>query len=230
MRLAVIICSTAVLSINLAAVCNQPQPRLVCAEFFDSQVVVEATLVRSNYIAPANDMDGHIYDMQTEKMLRGKISPLFQIWEENSSGRATFGWKPGRSYLLFLHSKMGDGWVLDGCGNSGSLSHATAALKEIDAIRGARGGMIQVAVGGDFTTYSIEGAVVRASSSQGSYSSTTNKRGVAEIHVPSGEYRVVVSSKEEVRPFDLSYADPQKIVIEDGGCAQIQFVAEQQKK
>jgi hypothetical protein len=210
---------------SVYAVCSEPQPRLVCAEYFRSQAVVEAKLVRSRYVAPSNDMDGHIYEMKTEKVLSGNPGISFDIWEENSSGRAGFEWKPGRSYLLFLISKEDRGWGLDGCGNSGPLEHAATALKQIREISGRREGIIEVAVGGDWLAWSppMTNVKVSASSAQNAYSAVTNRKGVAEIHAPAGQYTVTVPN-HRVQPFDFTYDDPNKVTIENGGCAQVQFV------
>ena len=194
------------------AVCGEPHPRLVCAEYFQSQAVVEAKLARSTYIASPNDMDGHIYEMKTEKILRGNPGKSFDTWEENSSGRATFDWTPGRSYLLFLSSQQARGWVLDGCGNSGPLTHAADALKEIREIPSRSGGLIQVIIGGDSFTYSVRDARVQAISPKGSYSATTNDHGVAQIRVPSGQYSVTVPG-HQVQAFDFTYEYPEKVTI-----------------
>src|SRR5262249_53988892 len=78
---------------SASAVCNSPQPRLVCAEFFREQVVVSARLARIRYVEPKDAMDYHVYTMQTDRVLRGNINPTFRIYEENSSGRASFEWK-----------------------------------------------------------------------------------------------------------------------------------------
>ena len=40
------------------AVCMVPRPRLVCAEYFSSQVVVEATLVRMQTMRFKDDPEG----------------------------------------------------------------------------------------------------------------------------------------------------------------------------
>jgi hypothetical protein len=170
-------------------------------------------------------MDGHIYEMKTEKVLSGNPGISFGIWEENSSGRAGFEWKPGRSYLLFLVSKEDRGWGLDGCGNSGPLEHAATALKQIREISVRREGIIQVAVGGDWLAWSppMTNVRVRASSAQNTYSAITNRKGIAEIRVPAGQYTVTVPD-HSLRAFDFTYDDPNKVTIENGGCAQVQFV------
>ena len=73
------------------AVCMDPQPRLVCAEYFHEQTVVIARLFRSHYVEPKGDaIDYHIYSMRAENILHGRIDPEFRIYEENSSGRANF--------------------------------------------------------------------------------------------------------------------------------------------
>lgn len=218
----------ALLYTRASAVCSAPQPRLVCAEYFASQAVVEAKLVGSEYIAPANDIDGHVYHLKTEKTLRGNTGPTFDVWDENSSGRTTFDWTSGHSYLLFLLRKGDRGWVVDGCGNSGPLESAATALKQVQEIPSEHQGMIQVAVGGDWLAWSppVAGLLTKAQGPGGTYSATTNRKGVAEIHVSAGKYSVTVPDRT-VLPFDFSYDDPGKVVVENGGCAQIQFVEPQ---
>jgi len=46
-------------SSRAAAYCNVPQPRLICAEYFASQVVVEATLTQARVIHDKDD-PGHL--------------------------------------------------------------------------------------------------------------------------------------------------------------------------
>lgn len=75
------------------AVCNVPQPRLVCAEYFASRVVVEATLLRTRTVRDSDDPEGvaaYVYTLRSGRVLRGDIAAQFQIYEENSSGRAAF--------------------------------------------------------------------------------------------------------------------------------------------
>jgi len=185
---------------------------------------VQAKLIRSEYITPGNEMDGHLYTMKAEKILRGQIDSSFQVWEENSSGRATFDWNEGDPYLLFLYTEYKRGWVLDGCGNSGPLAKAQLALREIARLPKRHGGMIQVGLGGNWIVGgSITGVEVNAEGMQGSFFATTNAKGIAEILVPEGQYSVTVPNPNLI-PFDFTYDDPRKVVIENGSCAQIQFV------
>lgn len=223
-RVHLLACSVILLSASALCVCGEPHPRLVCGEYFQSKAVVEAKLIRSEYIASETDMDGHVYTMKTGKILRGQIDSSFQVWEENSSGRATFDWNIGDSYLLFFYAKQNRGWVLDGCGNSGPLAKAHLALHEIVDLPKRHGGMIQVGVGGNWIVGGpISDVKVSANGTPGSFFATTDAKGIAEIHVPTGQYSVSVPN-ENVVPFDFTYDDPRKVVIENGSCAQVQFV------
>ena len=85
--------------------CNVPNPRLVCAEYFASKVVVEATLVKVRSVRAKDDPEGvlaYIYTLKSNRLIRGQINEVFQVYEGNDSGRATFDWIAGRKYLLFL--------------------------------------------------------------------------------------------------------------------------------
>lgn len=226
-----VVASTIVLSLEGSAACLLPLPRLVCAEYFRNQVVVEATLVSSEYIEPENGMPGHFYQMKTDKVLRGNLGEEFKIWEENSSGRAGFAWQRERPYLLFLtqsDDKHG-AWELDGCGNSGPLKQAVAALNSIQQISRAQSGLIQVGVGGlgADSKNPLAGRHVTAEGSGPVFTGTSDNRGIADIKVPPGTYKVTVSDSGRFEPYDLSYDDPRSVVVQKGGCAQIQFGAGQ---
>ncbi len=120
-------------------VCSLPQPRLACVEYFASEVVAEATLVKTGTIRYKEYPEGvaaYVYSLRADRVIRGHIATVFRVYEGNDSGRATFDWKIGRKYLLFLfYSGPDKSWELDGCGNSGPLSRAKAVLEEIDAIQ-----------------------------------------------------------------------------------------------
>lgn len=205
------------------AVCMNPQPRLVCAEYFQEQTVVVARLVRSHYVEPKGDaIDYHIYSMRAERVPHGRIDQEFRIYEENSSGRANFDWKEGETYLLFLsYRKQDRGWELDGCGNSGLVSKSSAALKEIEKISAATnktGGIISGEVW--FET----GVTVIAEGSAGRFRGTSDTHGQFHIHVPAGFYAVRAMQRgTRFAANDLSYELPRKVHIQNGGCAQIRF-------
>lgn len=226
MRACLTVAANAILTARSAAVCGQPQPRLVCAEYFSSRVVVNAKLVRSRYTAPLNDIDGHYYEMQTERTFRGDIGKSFQIWEENSNGRATFDWKVGHSYILFLQTQeLNGGWVIDGCGNSGPLENRQKAREKIDAIDPtSQRALIQGAVRAPSSTR-LTGIKVEARGPAGELTTTTKPDGTFVLHVAPGKYQIRAFSPE--RTFvadDFTYEKPDDLVLENGGCAQIQFI------
>ena len=215
------------------AVCNVPQPRLVCAEYFASRVVVEATLLRTRTVRDKDDPEGvaaFVYSLRADRVLRGDIAAQFQIYEGNDSGRATFDWKAGQQYLLFLlNSEHANLWALDGCGNSGPLNGAKAVLAQINAIRGHRDtGAIHGMVSGEALSAPFPGVRVEARGSSKRYAATTNAKGEFQMDVPAGRYTLhATASGFSFHTADFSYENPQNVRIEPGGCAQVQFVGDE---
>lgn len=211
------------------AVCRVPQPRLVCAEYFASQVVTEATLVDRRIVSDKDDPAGisaYVYTLHAGSVLRGKVGTKFRVYEENSSGRATFDWKMGRKYLLFLfYSPQYKSWILDGCGNSGPLSQTQSVLAQSDRIKAEHGGgVIQGVVSEQALSIPIPGVRVEAIGTSGRYTTKTNSKGEFQMEVPVGHYVVDATNTGLLfERADLSYGDPHSIRIESGGCAQIQF-------
>lgn len=209
--------------------CQVPQPRLVCAEYFTSQVVVEATLLQTEKDDPVYP-SAFVYTLRVSQVLRGNIAGMFRVYEGNDSGRATFGWVPGTEYLLFLpYASTEQAWELDGCGNSGPISKVSMALSEITAIKAERAdGVIYGEVRGSerLPFHSISGVHVEAEAqgTTGRYEATTNDKGEFQIKVPAGRYIVRASQNDTI--FDMGhfrYEDPLMVRIEPGGCAQVEF-------
>jgi len=206
--------------------CNVPQPRLVCAEYFASEVVVEATLVKTRTIIDKDDPDGiqaFAFSLRTDRVLRGQINGVFRVYEGNDSGRATFDWKVGQKYLLFLfYLSTEKSWGLDGCGNSGPLNGATGVRKEIEAIQKGHhhGGVIHGLVS------NVPGVRVEARGTHGVYKATVNTTGEFEIKVPAGRYMVrATQTGYAFSAADFSYENPNDLRVEPGGCVQVQLVA-----
>jgi len=209
--------------------CRLPQPRLVRAEYFASQLVVEATLVETRALPNADDplgISAYIYTLRVNRVLRGKTAATLRVYEGNDSGRAPFDWVRGKKYLLFLfYAPQDKSWELDGCGNSGPLSGAQLALAEIASIKTAHGsGSIQGIVSEQALSVPIPGVRIEATGKAGHFEATTDEKGEFRIDVPVGDY--VVNATKAGLSFDkadISYEDPHRIRIEPGGCAQIQF-------
>lgn len=213
------------------AVCNVPQPRLVCAEYFASGVVVEATLVGTKADRGKEDPEGalgYVCSLRADRVLHGHIAARFRVYEGNDSGRAAFAWKAGRKYLLFLfYSVDYKSWALDGCGNSGPLAPAKAVLAQIDAIYEHReGGIIHGVVTQQMLSFPILGVRVEARGTSGRYIATTNAKGEFRIEVPAGRYTVrAIRAGVSFQTSELSYEDPDNVRIEPGGCVQVQFAS-----
>ena len=217
------------LSSAAAAVCGQPQPRLVCAEYFKEQVVVIAKLMHTERTpAKGRFYDGHFYTLSVQKILRGTIDQSFRVWEENSSGRAGFDWVNGRSYLLFMSFSKEDqnSWELDGCGNSAPLSKAGKALNAIERINaGQKGGFVTGSIAHDSSRSPLAGILVLVRSQEHTYQTTTTKDGTFKVRVPPDKYTVKVRRPGWLfRKDDFTYEDPRSIEIQMGSCAQIQFI------
>lgn len=212
--------------------CSVPQPRLVCAEYFASELVVEATLVNVRTISDKDDPEGisaFVYSLRAGQRFRGSIAGSFQVYEGNDSGRTTFDWKVGQTYLLFLfYSASEKAWELDGCGNSGPVNRARAVLEEIATIQKRHGGdgHIYGVVSQQALSVPIPQVQVEARGIDGVYKATTNAKGEFEIKVPPGVYSVSATKSGLIfGDADISYADSLNLRVEPGGCVQVQLAA-----
>ena len=113
-------------------------------------------------------------------------------------------------------------WSLDGCSNSDSLQLAGDTLQTIRQLQagGNDGGTIHGLVWPD------PGATVLVRGIHGNFrtTATTDSEGEFHVHVPAGVYSVWPIHKGKKFEVDLlSYQNPRKIKIVNGGCAQMQF-------
>lgn len=211
------------------AYCNVPQPRLVCAEYYASQLVVEATLVKIRTLHDKDDPEGisaHVYTLSVDRVLRGKAEGRIRIYEGNDSGRATFDWVQGKRYLLFLYYASYDRALeLDGCGNSGPLDESKHALSEIAAIKSAHdAGFIHGVVVGMQPSSPLAGVHLEADGSRGRFAAITDKDGKFQIKVPVGQYSIrVVEHGRHFGEAGFNYENPASARIYPGGCVQVQF-------
>lgn len=210
-----------------AGLCGRPQPRLVRAEYSQSDAVVIAHLVKSEHIDPKDDedQDYHLYTFQVDKLFRGSIPSQFVLWDENSSGRLTFDVLRGRKYLLFVrHWAQKGWWVADGCGNSGEVSTTAKSLREIERIPSLRDALITGEV--EAATPVAHANVVALRKNDGKqFKTQTRDNGTFTLNVPPGEYSVkVIAGGKNFVPDWLSYERADPVKLQSGGCAQIQFV------
>jgi hypothetical protein len=85
-------------------ICQIPQPRLVCAEYFASQLVVEATLVQTRELHEKDDTEyisAYVHTLRVNRTLSGQPAGTIRVYEGNDSGRAGFNWIRGKAYLFF---------------------------------------------------------------------------------------------------------------------------------
>lgn len=209
------------------AYCNR-LPRLICAEYANADVVVIAKLVATKHYAPRDKQDWNVYTLKPDKVLRGGLADEFRVYEENSSGRATFDWIRGESYLLFLTNR-GDGlYWLYGCGNSSPLKHAKRILDAIDSMKSRKGSFVQGIVGQTGKAANFKQARITIESKAQTYRAALDSDGKFGVHVPAGRYVIRVSLPGwsfEKDPLD-SYEDPAAVTVEDGSCAEVSFTAE----
>ncbi len=218
----------ALLGSQAGALCDVPQPRLVCAEYFHSKAVVIArlagvTTVKDDYDA----VTGWYYSLTVEQRRRGEAPRLFRIYVANDSGRSKFDWKTGGSYLLFLLRQTDNGaWVIDGCGNSGPTDSKQSALDQVDMIdQTSNRAKIQGAVGGISFAFPLAGVQVEAVGPGGVITAETNAAGEFEMRVTPGKYQVrAMSPGQTFVAADITYENPDEVVLENGGCAQVQFI------
>ncbi len=210
------------------AVCPQPHPR-VCAEFFKSDAVFIGTVLAQRTVPAEGDFyDGWLYDLRVQRTFRGSARKTISVFTENSSGR--FPLESGRQYLLFA-TKYKNRLEIDNCGNSGLLSQAEDTIRQIERIEKAPSGgeidgrvVTQSAQG--YLDTPIGGIRIVARGEKKTYETVTSQDGSFCIHVPAGKYTVhAESSHWTISPYDLSYDDPNQIIVHHGGCAQVQFLA-----
>jgi hypothetical protein len=206
---------------------------LVCAEYSASKIVVEATLFKIDNVLYKNDPEsvtGSYYTLRIDRVFRGTAGQTVRIYEGNDSGRASFDWKVGRKYVLFLSDSFGKPkekvFELDGCGNSGPSAHANSVLREIDQMNDQRR---TAHITGLVSAFSLDGAMPNiemvARGGGASYKGWTNRQGRFTIRVPAGDYAVIpVNRQFSFEVSESSYEDPLHLTMQPGSCAQVQFV------
>lgn len=223
--------ATMMLQDTVWAVFPEPAPK-VCSEFFKSDFVFTGTVVSTTELAAKGDfVGGWTYRLKVLTVFRGVDRQTVEVSTENASAR--FPLKTGTSYLLFVSKQQGRFWVYDG-GNSRVLEQSAKQLQDLGRLkRPERGGWLegQVVSRGGHGWAPIPRALLLVSSGNGNTKRAyADASGEFRVSVASGNYRVVVSAPGWlIKPFDLSYDDPERLSIQDGQCAQMLFVGERPK-
>jgi hypothetical protein len=216
----------------LLAVCNEPQPRLVCAEYSASKTVVESTLMRVENVLYQNDPKsvlGSYYVLKTNRVYRGTADRTIRVYEENDSGRSTFSWKVGKNYLLFLRTSLEEpndpALVLDGCGNSGPVARSRRTLREVEILNEQRNiALIAGRVSYEGLSAPLQGITVIARGNGKNYRVLTSKKGNFRITVPPGIYSLTPEDPHlAFKVSELSYEVPESLKMQSGSCVQVQF-------
>jgi hypothetical protein len=214
---------------SAAAVCPQPHPR-VCAEFFKSDAVFVGTVIAERSVpGQGYAYEGWVYSLRAKKIYRGPVRDTIEVFTENSSGR--FPLEVGKTYLLFAYMDERR-LTIDNCGNSEEFPRAGDAIRQIKQLlkdmKSAPGGdisgrIVQWDLRADLD---VAGIVVTARGEGKSYRGVTDEYGWFHIRVPPGKYAVrPESSKWAVTAYDLSYENPDQVVVYKGSCAELQFSA-----
>jgi hypothetical protein len=210
-----------------SAVCRLPHPR-VCSEFFHSDVVFTGTVISvREWPKRQASPEGWFYRLRLTKSYRGSSQDVIEIFTGNDTGR--FPLEKGQSYLVFAHKRNGI-LNIDNCGSSAELSKAGEVIRQIESVatnmKSASGGDIGGRVVVSQEGVSVRGITVTARGGGKTYAGVTDETGWFHIHVPPGKYIVWPETTEWiVTPYDLSYDNEDRVSIEPGSCAELQFLA-----
>jgi len=206
-----------------AAVCPKPDPK-VCGEYFKSDAVFVGSVVSQMTVPPqGNSYDGWLYRLRVSKVFRGSVGDTVEVFTENSSGR--FPLDVGSEYLLF--ATLGQGRLeIDNCGNSGLLAETMEKIREIERIGNSADAVIEGHVASRPDWKGVPGIRFLVRGKEATHSAVTDHNGWFRMTGPPGTYSVRAESAR-VTPFDLTYDNPDRLVVRKGGCSQMQFVVEE---
>jgi hypothetical protein len=209
----------------------------VCTEFFHSEYVVTAKILSSRKIPDTpdpNNVEGWFYKVEVTKTYRGGKLPNDEIYTGNDETK--FAMDVGKTYLLFINTNMQSRPQPDTCGNSAELSKAKANVDAVEAILKAAGkggdiaGRVMLPVAGSqaMSEAGAPGIQLVVKNYVGrDQPMTTDQDGRFKIHVGAGHYSVVGASDVwNAVPYTLSYMKPTDFDLQDGGCADLMFLAQ----
>jgi len=206
--------------------CAQPHPP-ICAEFFHRDAIFVGTVISSRHRSNGED-PGWFYALKVNRVFRGVLPPVAKVFTEQSSGQ--FPLKMHQSYLLFADSTKPDGLEIDNCGNSTELVGASKEIHQLEEVLSRAKAEEDGYVAGNVMRWDrgsntpIERASITVRGKGRTYNAVTGKDGWFRVGLPVGKYVVTAKSSEwSIVPYDLSFDDPDDLVIHAGGCAAVEF-------
>jgi hypothetical protein len=101
----------------------------VADERKESQVIIIGTVVSSRQVPQSWDtFDGTDYVVHIDQKVKGKQTGEITIFSEHSEDG--FDLQSGKQYLLFL-TNNNQHWVVNKCGNSGTIDNESAVIKQM---------------------------------------------------------------------------------------------------
>ncbi|MCH8172640.1 MAG: hypothetical protein IIA70_04940 [Proteobacteria bacterium] len=211
----------------------QPQPR-VCTEVFNNEPVVFVGKVTDKRVRLSDDgefWEAYIYRLDVQEVFVGQLNGKVEVITQNDSARRNLD--VGESYLLFA-------WEIDGAlhifggGNSSKLSKAEETIHEIKRVLSSRKTATTGSIRGHvyIAPFNIPegyeqgpgGITFVAKSATGQFLGVTDEGGWFQIEVPPGEYRVFPEPPQPyLKARDISYNDPEHVIINKGTCAEVGF-------
>lgn len=218
----------------------EPHPR-VCTELFDRSPTVfigTVTKERKKFLEDGEYWNAFIYKLDVHEVFVGNLEGEVEVTTGNDSGRLPLD--VGQTYLLFANDYKGDLYI-GGGGNSSEISEASETIREIRRVfaeqKTAKDGNIRghiYVVPFDIPKEYKQGTggiTFVAEGSAGKFSGVTDEDGWFEISAPPGEYRVFPEpSQPHLDARDISYNDPEHVIIDKGTCAEVGFVVQRQNR
>ena len=112
--------------------CTSIQP--LKEELKNSDAVIIGTVTSSRVVAQSwYTFDGTEYLLHVDQKIKGKRSEEMTVFSEHSEDG--YDLEAGRQYLLFLSDNYGH-WVVNRCGNSGTMEQEGKVIKELVHLAG----------------------------------------------------------------------------------------------
>lgn len=143
MRKIIILIAFLGFSSQLFAYCDGGYPNVTVADEIKKTnfIAIGKVISRKIVVDPIEDPEGYeaeLFHVEIENVLYGNppgyvVKGYLALYNENTSSR--FNMDVGESYLMFV-SESFDGFYIDSCGNSGTVTKSKEIIKSIQKIVG----------------------------------------------------------------------------------------------